>query len=116
METFVLLIENRGGWESLSPERQGEIYHKYLSWTKELRESGRLVGAEALAEGGRLLEMADGVVTDGPFAETKEMIGGFYAYLAKDLEEAIEIAKGCPALESGEAVSVFPTINYSASS
>lgn len=112
MDKFVLLIENRGGWAKLSPEKQGEIFQRYLDWTREMRESGRLDGAEALAPGGRQLESDGEVITDGPFAETKEMIGGFYAYFAKDMDEAVEIAKGCPALAGGDAVSVFGTINY----
>jgi hypothetical protein len=106
MSQFILFI--RGGRDlsaNLSPEQIQEAIQKYSAWAQKLRDEGKLVSAEKLKDNeGMMLRTKNGqVVVDGPFAETKETIGGYFVINAKSLEEAIEIAKESPTLSrSGE--------------
>jgi hypothetical protein len=75
-----------------------------VSWAEELRKSGRAVQGEKLRAGeGRVLRGQGGkmAVTDGPFAETKEQLGGFYLINATDLNEAIQVASRIPSSRTG---------------
>ncbi len=107
MSQFILFI--RGGSDlsvNLSPEQIQEAIQRYSAWAQKLRAEGILISAEKLKDNeGRLLSTKNGqVVVDGPFAETKETIGGFFILNAGNLEEAIEITKECPTLSEGGMV------------
>ena len=114
MARFLLLI--RGGGDEIpasSPEDYQKVIEKYIAWSRRLREEGRNLGGDELGEGGAVVRSRNGqVVIDGPFAETKEAIGGYFMIEAADLNEAIEIAKGCPAVERGGCVDVRPVIDH----
>lgn len=74
-----------------------QVMEKYVAWTTKLRAHGLYVDTHKLKDGvGRRLTYAGGKVVDGPFAESKETIGGYYIIEAKNLEEAVAIAKECP--------------------
>lgn len=113
MKKFVLLIRGEGEWAKLSPAEMEATIKKYSAWAKKLRDDGRLVDAEPLEHSGRVLTGVNGVVSDGPFAETKEMIGGYYIYQATDLEEAVAIGRECPAMCYGGSVEIRPVADYS---
>jgi hypothetical protein len=107
MSQFMLFI--RAGEEStedLSPEQIQQAIQRYSAWAKKLREQGKLVAAEKLKDNtGLLFSARDGrIVVDGPFAETKETIGGYFVYEAASEAEAIAIARECPALGNGGVV------------
>ena len=107
MTQFILLI--RGGEDlnvNLSPEQIQEAVERYSRWAKRLRAEGKLVSAEKLKDNeGFLLSTKNGqVLVDGPFAETKETIGGFFIINADSTEEAIEIARESPAMAQGGVV------------
>jgi hypothetical protein len=73
------------------------VMQRYIAWSEQLRTSGRLVAAHKLEDGsGRRLSGATGKVTDGPYVETRESIGGYYIIEAKDFDEASRIARECP--------------------
>src|SRR5580658_4811524 len=95
---FILLIRGEERWNSLSTAEAQATLQNYREWAGKLRDESRLVDAEGLTTNGRIMTSEDGVLTDGPFVETKEMVGGYYTFTAKDMGEAIEIAKQCPAL------------------
>ncbi len=104
MPQFILFI--RGGSElsvNLSPEQIQQSIKRYSTWAQKLRAEGKLASAEKLKDNtGMLLNRVNGqVVVDGPFAETKETIGGYFILNAADMDEAIEITKECPALGEG---------------
>lgn len=80
----------------LSPEAQQAHMQKWFDWVQKLTEEKRYVGGEALLPGGKTITGPKKVVTDGPFAESKEVVGGYFVVLAKSLDEAVEIAKQCP--------------------
>ncbi len=96
-----------------SPESQ-EILSRYLAFNKEVTEKGLLVAGEPLEPiaTASTLKVRDGKtsITDGPYAETKEQLGGFYILDCKDLDEALEYAAKIPAAETGE-VEVRPIMD-----
>lgn len=110
MKKFIMLIRGQGAWEKLSAAEMEATLKRYGDFTQRLRREGRLLDSEPLEPTGTVMTEEGGVVTDGPFAETKEMIGGYYAFHAKDLAEASEIARGCPALTYGDWVEVRPVM------
>lgn len=101
MSQFMLFI--RGGNNvsaNLSPEEIQASIKRFSDWARKLQAQGKLIAAEKLKDNtGLLFSTKNGqVVMDGPFAETKETIGGYFVIEAKDTEEAIQITKECPAL------------------
>ncbi len=107
MNEFVFLY--RGGMSdgtTPSPEAMQAIMKRWQDWFTKLGEEGRLKdwGAPLQREGRRVA--AGGVITDGPFTEGKEVVGGYSIIKAKDLDEAAMIAKGCPTFDTGGSVEV----------
>ena len=113
MKKFILLIRGEDRFAQLSPAEIQATVQRYSDWAKRLRDEERLVDAEGLDSGGRLLMSDNGVVSDGPFPETRELVGGYYIYNADSLDHALEIAKDCPALGYGGTVEVRPIMDYS---
>lgn len=97
MNKYLLML--RGGeFQNYTQAEMANILKRYIDWGNELRERGIYVAGEELKESGRVLSGRDGQVVDGPFAETKEAVGGFYLFEAANYDEAVEIARGCPHL------------------
>lgn len=105
-----LLLFRGAGWEkSLSPEELQTLMAQWASWYEGLQKQGRIKGSNPLFPQGRIVSGAKGrVVADGPFAESKEAIGGYFLIQAGSLDEAVEIARGWPILAYGAAVEVRP--------
>ncbi|KAA0220711.1 hypothetical protein EDS67_29365 [candidate division KSB1 bacterium] len=98
MAQFILLLRN-GEFPVYSPEEMQKVLEKYLAWADKLRADGRYRGGDDLKEGGCVLSMKNGkFIVDGPYVETKEIVGGYFLIEAKNLEEATEISKECPHL------------------
>jgi hypothetical protein len=109
MNDFVFLY--RGGDAARSPERMQQTLQKWSAWMAALRENGHLKDPGlALQRGGNLVKGKQRTVTDGPFAEVKDVIGGFSLLSARDLEQAVELSKGCPIFEDDGAVEVRPVL------
>jgi hypothetical protein len=102
MAQFMLLLHQVPNYNSDLPrEKMLEMTKKYMAWADGLRQKGRMVGGEKLtASGGRQLRSSGGklVASDGPYAEAKDVIGGYFVIEAKDLAEAEAIARECPHL------------------
>ena len=80
-----------------------------MVWFKRLTEQGKAIAGNPLEPEGRIVSGKNGrVVADGPFAESKEAIGGYFLLQAKSLDEAVAIAKECPGLAYGAVVEVRP--------
>jgi hypothetical protein len=105
MSQFMLFIR-AGEEKDLSPEQIQQAIERYSTWARKLSEQGKLVAAEKLKDNNGLLLSTRGgqIVVDGPFAETKETIGGYFIVEAGSLDEAITIARECPALSNGALV------------
>ena len=106
--------ESRAMWESFTPEQQAEGYSYYQDISNELISSGELVASEALADislAKRVTHSDDGTVaSDGPFAETKELLAGFYLVDCDDESRAVEIAGRFPEAQYG-LIEVRPVLD-----
>src|SRR4029450_5322749 len=115
MKYLLLIYENESASAGLSEAEQGKIFEEYMVYTKDIRKTGHYIGGEALqpvasattvrVKGGKTL------TTDGPFAETREQLGGYYLVEAKDLDEATSLAARIPAARTGsiEVRPIWPT-------
>jgi len=111
---FLLLIRDEEKFEQLSPAEMQSVIEKYSAWAKKLREEGRLVDAEGLAPDSRILRKSgdEVVVSDGPYAESKEMIGGYYVFTAESFDEAVGMAKECPTMLYGGTIELRCEMEY----
>ena len=115
MKYLLLIYENEKAGEGASEAEQGKIYQEYMDYTKRIRKNGNYVAGEALqpVATATTVRVKNGktLTTDGPFAETREQLGGFYMVEAKDLDEAIKLAAGIPAVRTGsiEVRPIMPT-------
>src|SRR5262252_8421349 len=102
MGQYMLLLHQVPNYNTDLPrEKMLEMTKRYMAWAEGLRQKGRLAGGEKLAAGGaRHIKSQSGqlVVSDGPYAEAKDVIGGYFIIEAKDAAEAETIAKDCPHL------------------
>jgi hypothetical protein len=102
---YALLIYSVPPQTQPSPEQQKQVTEAYNAYTKALVDAGAMRGGEALQDGKTATTVrfnnGNKVVTDGPFAETKEEFGGFYLIEAADLDEAIAWAAKCPGAQWG---------------
>jgi hypothetical protein len=98
MEKFMLIFHGGSDIapEMRAPEAMQAHMQKWFTWIEKLRKEGRYVSGEPLQPTGKWVSGKQKLVTDGPFAEGKELVGGFFIIEAKDLGEAVEIAKDCP--------------------
>ena len=95
MAKYLVVARSTGTPSTLSPQEMQRVIQKYMSWAEELRKSGRAANGEKLRAGdGRVLRGEGGkmAVTDGPYAETKEQMGGFWIIEAADLDAALDWA------------------------
>jgi len=100
MKDYLLLFRGGDGATlQQSPEKWQAHMNKWMSWMQSLTEQGKFIGAQPLATTGKQITGSKKVITDGPFMEGKEMVGGYLMCKADTYEEAVEIAKGCPILE-----------------
>ncbi len=107
MAEFLYLY--RGGQRGATPQESEQIMQKWMNWFKELTASGNVKdGGQPLEAEGKVVKDKGSTVTDGPFAEAKDLVGGYTLIEAPNLERAAELAKGCPVLERGGAVEVRP--------
>lgn len=115
MKYLLLIYENEGQFMSLPEAEQGKIFEEYMTYTKGIAKSGNYIGGHALepVATATTVRVKDGktLTTDGPFAETREQLGGYYLVEAKDLDEAIKLATGIPAVRMGciEVRPIMPT-------
>jgi hypothetical protein len=107
--TYMYLLRGGISETKLSPQEMQEMVGKYRSYIQKLRDKGHFVAGEPLEESGRIVSGQRGRhVTDGPFAETKEAVGGYFLIRAKDLDEAVELSRDCPILAHGGELEVRP--------
>ena len=108
MASFMLIFRG-GSSQGDSPEQMQQHMQKWVGWFEGLTRSGAYKGQGApLERSGRLLRGSRKTVSDGPFAESKDVVGGYAIIEARDLDAAVEIARGCPAFEKEGAVEVRP--------
>jgi len=106
---YILLFRGSQWDRGLSPEEIQNVMSQFMGWFERLREEGKLRAGQPLERQGKIVSGKKGrTVADGPFAESKEAIGGYFLLQVADLNEAVEIAQQCPILEYGSTVEVRP--------
>jgi len=109
---LILIYEDETGWANPTPELWEQAMQAHGRFSEQVVElGGKIVGGEALKSTATATSIRGDVVTDGPFAETKEALGGYYLIEANDLDHALAIAKLCPA--GGGGVEVRPIMDTS---
>jgi hypothetical protein len=99
----------RGGQRAQTPADGEREMQKWVAWMEELGKKGHIAErGQPLEQTGKVVRGKDKVVTDGPYAESKDVVGGFTLVEAKDLSHAAELSKGCPIFETGGMVEVRP--------
>lgn len=108
-EFMLFLHETPGGGNQASPEEIQAVIQEYKDWSQQMAATGKLVGGDKLTnDAGRHLTGAgdDLSVTDGPYAEAKELMGGYFRIAADDYDEAVAISRSCPHLKYGGRIEV----------
>jgi len=106
---FIIFFRGSQWDKGLSPEEIQKAMGQFMGWFERLREEGRLKAGQPLERRGKIVSGKKGrTVADGPFAESKEAVGGYFLLTVADLDEAVEIAQQCPILEYGSTVEVRP--------
>lgn len=101
-----MFIFQGGQPDRMSPEHMQAHMGKWMAWIDKLNKAGKYVSGEPLLPGGKLVSGNKKSVTDGPFTEGKEVVGGFFIINANDMDEAVAISKDFPDFEYGGAVQV----------
>jgi hypothetical protein len=116
MKYLLAFIGEEGGWDDIGPEEMQEGLKLWQDYEQSLVDAGAYVSGAGLKESDTATTVKhDGderIVTDGPFAETKEQLGGFYLIECDDLDAAIEWARKVP-VGDGQSVEVRPVMDYS---
>ncbi len=111
MQYLCLIYEDEKEWQKLPPAQTDKLLGEYSAYTESVKRSGHYLGGNGLepSHTATTLRMRKGklATTDGPFAETKEQLGGYYLLQARDLNEAIQLASRIPGARFG-AVEVRP--------
>jgi hypothetical protein len=109
MSEFIYLY--RGGRRPESPEEGQQVMQKWTSWLQDLATKGHIKDrGQPLEDGGKVVRGKSRTITDGPFPESKDIVGGFTVVVAKDLAEAAELAGGCPIFDTDGSVEVRPVM------
>ena len=112
MEYLALVYDNPDAWESMSEAERGAAYEGYMAVARDAEAAGALVDAAELESTAAATSVrvrgGDAVVTDGPYAEVKESLGGYYLFSCDSMEEAIAWAAKIPAAWHGGAIEVRP--------
>ena len=106
---MLLLYDNPEDFEGLGPEEIQKIIEKYKAWSEKLRDQGHYVSSHKLTgDTGRIVRRkgTEVRVTDGPYSETKEVLGGYYLIEAASYDQALERSRDCPHLEFGGTIVV----------
>jgi hypothetical protein len=105
MQYLLLIYDRESDWAAMSEGDRGRMMQDYFAFTNAIRDSGHYVGGNPLqpVATATTVRVRDGktMTTDGPFAETREQLGGYYLIEAKDLDDAIGVAARIPGARMG---------------
>ena len=108
---YMLLFRGPHWDRGLTPDQLQQAMDKVMAWFEGLNERGKIKSAQPLGAQGRIISGTNGrFVVDGPFAESKEAVGGYLVLHAANLNEAVEIARSMPTLSYGVSVEVRPIL------
>ena len=109
MKEFVLLFRQPNyDYSKASPEKMKTLGKKWQDWVGGIAAQGKFINnGQRLSQEGKVLK-SGGVITDGPFVETREILGSFIVVKAENIDEATTLAHGCPAIDEGGSVEIRP--------
>ncbi|MBX3156235.1 MAG: YciI family protein [Deltaproteobacteria bacterium] len=117
MQYMLIIYDEEKVWDDMPEAERNQLFGEYMEFTADIKKSGHFVAGDALQpiRTATTLRIRDGKTTntDGPFAETREQLGGFYIVEAKDLDEARKIAARIPSARIG-SIEIRPVMNFSA--
>jgi hypothetical protein len=97
MKDFLLILKTEGSvWTDLSPEQLQKHMEHGNAYIGNLMKTGKLKNANPVDKGSRIVTESNGIIKDGPFNETKEVVAGYFLIAVEDIKEAVEIAKANP--------------------
>jgi hypothetical protein len=106
---YMLIFRGTDWFKGLSPEQMQQVFSQWMAWFNRLKDEGRCTAGNPLEPEGRIVSSRNGrIVSDGPFAESKETIGGYFLLNVRTMDEAVAIAQQCPGLPHGIRVEVRP--------
>jgi hypothetical protein len=106
---YMLLFRGNDWHKGLSPDEMQQVAGEWMDWFHRLTAQGTALAGAPLESEGKTVSGKNGrVVADGPFAESKEAIGGYFLLQVQTMDEAVAIAKDCPGLKYGAVVEVRP--------
>ena len=113
MAKFMYLFRgNPTAYRSMSPEQMQQTMKKWMDWKDTLQRDGHVQQlGERLDTAGKVVRGKSKTITDGPYVEVKDYIQGYMLLAAKDMDQALELAKGCPILESEGTVEIRPFVS-----
>ena len=117
MADFVFLFRANGADQEAAmgtPERAQNSMQAWMAWLRELESKGQLKNpGQPLDRAGKVVAGKQQVVTDGPYAEAKDLVLGFMVIEARDLDHAVEISRKCPMLDGSGSVEIRPVMSMS---
>jgi hypothetical protein len=106
---YMLLFRGNDWAKGLSPEEMQTVSNQWMAWFQKLTQQGKAIAGSPLENKGKIVSGKNGrVVADGPFAESKEAIGGYFLLRGGTFDDAVAIAQQCPGLPYGAVVEVRP--------
>ncbi|HXF10923.1 MAG TPA: YciI family protein [Desulfuromonadaceae bacterium] len=107
--SYMLIFRGNEWHKGMSPEEMQRISDQWMAWFKRLMDEGKAVAGNPLEPQGKIISGKNGrVVADGPFAESKEVVGGYFLLKVAGMDEAVAIAQQCPGLPYGAKIEVRP--------
>ena len=104
----MLIFRGTDWYKGLSPEKMQQVFEQWMAWFNRLKDEGTALAGNPLEAEGKIISGKNGIVSDGPFAEAKETIGGYFLLKVGTIDEAVAIGKQCPGLPYGIRVEVRP--------
>src|SRR5438034_10983177 len=110
---YLLLFRGSSWDKGLSPEQLQKTMDQFMAWFERLKQQGKVKVGQPLERTGKIVSGKNGrIVADGPFAESKEAIGGYFLLQVDSLDEAVAIAQLCPGLPHGVKIEVRPVMAH----
>lgn len=113
MSKYLFLFRGGMNMQAASPEQIQANMMKWKNWMDDLTKQGRMLAGEPLDRPGRTVSGKAKKVTDGPFAEGKELVGGYLIVSASGMDEAVDLSKDCPIYDHDGSVEVRPVMEMS---
>jgi hypothetical protein len=107
-QEYMVLIRGGEWQDNASLEEIQKMLSNFQAWFEKLSAAGKVKRGQPLADEGKILSRKNGQIVDGPFAESKETIGGYFLLTVNTIEEAVAVAKEFPGLEHGSTIEVRP--------